>query len=104
MREDEGPLVEVEHVELDQVDARVDRGAESAQGVLRRERRGAAVPDTKNPALVPAQVDHAGASVERTDRRRSRRSHHQDASATTTAWATAIPAASFAVSCQNTSG
>jgi len=45
VRNHEGPARQVEHVELDQVDARLDRSAEGADGVLRGEERRAAVAD-----------------------------------------------------------
>ena len=61
--EDERAPAEVEHVELDQVDPCRDRSAERAQRVLRRERRGAAVPDPEHAVLRAAQLDHDAAAV-----------------------------------------
>ena len=54
--EHERPVREREHVELDRVDAVVERGLERGQRVLGRERGRAAVPDTDQRArLVPKQ-------------------------------------------------
>jgi hypothetical protein len=45
VREDERAVLQLEHVELDEVAAEVDRARERAQGVLRLERRRALVAD-----------------------------------------------------------
>ena len=58
MRDHERPARQVEHVELDRVDARVDGGLERAQRVLGRKRRRAAVPHPERPVAVAAQPDH----------------------------------------------
>ena len=103
VREHERPALEVEDVELDQVDAHLDGRPERAKGVLGSERRRAAMTDAEHAAGRAVQVDHdatAGAGLTG----RVRRTHHQAARPTTTAWATTIAAASFAVSCQNVSG
>src|SRR4249920_2460064 len=59
MRQDEPP-VQLDHVELDEVAAELDRKLERGDGVLRRERRGAAVADPQQAAAVASQeLDHA---------------------------------------------
>ena len=100
MSEHERPAEQVEHVELDQVDSHGDRGPERAQGVLGRERRRAAMPDAENAAGGAMELDHEAPRAAG----RTRRTHHQAARPTTTAWTTTIAAASFAVSCQKISG
>ena len=49
---------QVEHVELDQIDAESDRGPKGSQGVLGRKRGGTAMPDEQGPARRPLQRDH----------------------------------------------
>ena len=95
--EHERPARKVEDVELDQVDALRDRRPERAQGVLRRERGGAAVGDAQHRAVAALEVDHPSP-------RRAARCHHQASGTSTSACATAIPAASRETSCQNCSG
>ncbi len=91
---------EIEHVELDQVDADLDRRPERAQRVLGGQGSRTTMADAQHAAGRTVERDHNGlrAGV------RSLRSHHQAAQATATAWKTTIPAASRAVSCQKTSG
>ena len=59
VREHERPVHEVENVELEHVAAELDRKLESAQRVLRRERRRAAVTDTREVAVLPPELDQA---------------------------------------------
>ena len=99
MREDERASPEIEHVELDEVDAEVDGGAEGAERVLGREARSAPVADPQDGVAVAApQVDHAAFL------RRAVRSHHQESAPRIIAWATASPAAIRDTSTQNCSG
>ena len=104
VREHERPALEVENVELDQVDAHLDRRPERAKRVLGSERRRAAMTDAQHAAGRAVQVDHDAAAGAGLTADGIRRTHHQAARPTTTAWATTIAAASFAVSCQNVSG
>ena len=97
--ENERPVPEVEDIELDQVDARIDGGPKRVECVLRRQGRGAAVTDPEIRLPVTTKLDHA---TLRSGRRR--RSPPVAMIATTTACRTTIPAASCAVSCQNASG
>src|SRR5207249_5865895 len=50
--------VEVDHVELDEVAAQLERKRERANRVLGRKCRSAPVPDPQRPAFTPPQVDH----------------------------------------------
>ena len=101
MRQHERPVLQVEHVELDQVDAHLDRRAKRAQRVLGRERRRTAMADPEHATLRTVQLDHVAlARVVRP----TRRIHHAAARPTATAWPTTIAAASIAVSCQKASG
>src|SRR5205085_12598670 len=60
MRDRQRPVGQLEHVELDEVDAEVDRGLESSDRVLRGERRRAAVADAEVAAVRAApEVDQA---------------------------------------------
>ena len=104
VREHERPARQVENVELDQVDAHLDRRAERAQRVLGSEGRRAAVTDAQHgtgracrsitmrpPSIADDGPDSGGSTT-------------PAARPTTIACATTIAAASFAVSCQNASG
>ena len=87
VREDERASPEIEDVELDEVDAEVDRGAEGAQRVLGRQSRSAPVADPQDGvAVVAPQVDHAAFL------RRAVRSHHQESAPRIIAWSTASAA------------
>ncbi len=97
MREHERPARQVEHVELDEIDAVCDRFAERAEGVLGREVGRPSMTDAQHAAVARAEVDHG-------DRRRAARRHHQASGARTIAWPTAIAAASRDTSSQNRSG
>ena len=97
MREHERPVRQVEHVELDEVDALRDCCAKRAERVLGPEGRRAAVTDPQHLPVAPLQVDHAS-------RRRAERSHHHESGTRTIACPTAMAAASRETSCQNRSG
>jgi hypothetical protein len=104
--EDERAAPEVEDVELDHVDAGLDRGAKRRQGVLRRERGRASMADPKHAAERTVELDHAGLPGTTLDEGpfRSRRSHQPEPAATRIAWATTIAEVSLDVSCQNSCG
>src|SRR5581483_12489013 len=53
MGEDERPVVQVEHVELDEVAAELHRAPDRPQRVLRLQRGGALVADSKRSAVGP---------------------------------------------------
>src|SRR6266516_1681135 len=59
VREDERPIGEIEDVDLDEVDAVVDRGLERAERVLGRERGRAPVADLDDRPLASKQVHQA---------------------------------------------
>ena len=48
----------LDHVELDEVDARLERSTERRERVLGGERRGAPVSDPQRAALSPLERDH----------------------------------------------
>lgn len=98
MGEDERPPREVENVELDEVDAVLEGRPERAQRVLRRKARRTPMSDPEDVAVAPVEVDHRATPL------RVARSHHQARTASSTAWATAMPAASRETSTQNCSG
>jgi hypothetical protein len=57
MSDDELPTVQ-DHVELDEIDTRCDRGAERRERVLGREGRGPSVSDAKRAARSACVRDH----------------------------------------------
>ena len=81
-----GPARQVEHVELDQVDAVADGGPERAERVLRRDERRAPVADPEDLAVDALELRSPGAPT-------ARRHHHQASAARTTAWPTVRTAA-----------
>ena len=58
VRDDETAVGDLDHVELDEVDARLDRGAEGTQRVLGRERRSTPVADAKWTSVPALERDH----------------------------------------------
>ena len=100
MGEHERATPQVEHVELDQVDAGCNRSPKRAEGVLGSEGSCATMADSKHVAVRTTKVDHEalrGAGL-------IRRSHARATRATRIACATTITAVSTAVSRQKTSG
>ena len=98
MRQDERPARQVEHVELDEVDAVPDRGAKRAKRVLWREPSRAAMTDAEDRlAWLPPELDHAIL-------RWAARRHHQASAARSSAWLTVSAAAIRETSTQNRSG
>jgi hypothetical protein len=56
--DDKLAVIELDHVELDQVDPRLERRSKGAQRVLRRECGRTAVPDPERSSLAPNERDH----------------------------------------------
>ena len=59
VRDDERPARQVEDVELDEVDAELDGGAERAQRVLGLDERRAAMADPEDASVPALELDHA---------------------------------------------
>ena len=58
MRDHELAGTEIENVELDQVDAYLDRRSEGSQRVLGRQSRGTSMTDPERPSVTPLERDH----------------------------------------------
>ena len=96
--QDEGAASQVEHVELDEIDAVRDGGSKGVDGVLGRDVRRASMTDPEHASPVSSpQLDHAALLF-------ADRSHHHASGARTIAWTTVIVAASWETSSQNRSG
>ena len=65
VRADERAVAAGDHVELDEVDADLERGAQRRERVRRSQRGGAPVPDPQRAPLAPLERDHGSGLVGR---------------------------------------
>ena len=97
VRDDERPARQVEDVELHEIDAELDGGAERAQRVLGLDERRTAVADPEHTPVVALELDHRAPL-------RATRSHHHARGASSSACPTVRTAAMVETSCHSCSG